>query len=252
MAALFYTLGKSVQAITWDRLLTLLGLWVAIWLGLMELGVVWWLGTPLLLAVPVWATMVKSRGRDLSIIHAPDEDREFQSDNTRIYVRVCNQSGRTINNVALRVERLAGPKGEMPEYSGQRFDVAGTGSLPNVAPEKTIRLHGGDQGKFLFGHVFMLPGNHWTTAVSYTPRFTAYRYGDPPTVYSHDRDPPSELDSGRYDIELRAQGDDAKGEIARFEFWGTENRVHFVRSSSGSRGHTLRHRLKPKRREQTW
>ena len=223
-------LVEAPKLVSWDRLLTLLGLWVAIMLGVLNLGFVWWIGWPLLVLVPTVAVSVKWRSPDLRIVYSPTEHWKLVGDRLTVGLSVKNITGRTIHNVSLKVEELRGPDGaKLDEFSGKRLAVAGTGNPPHAPPDSSTTLHRGDDVTFAVVRVAKEPANHIFEIANYVPT----RFGSPSgwsnQVTTYQQSPRGVLPPGRYSLRVMAQGDNAKGDAGVFEFWGTSERSVFVR-----------------------
>lgn len=234
MPALIHRLVRAPTIVSWDRLLTLLGLWITIVLGLVSQGLPAALGWVLVGVVCGWAIWKKATSPDLRIAFDPAADKEYEDDRLLYaFVTVQNNSGRTVDDVSLRVVDLRDAKGvQYPEYVDRRVHMAGTGSGAFRPYDKATTLHDGESARFYVARVDRLPGTHVFTGV--TQRAHAHR-AESKSPVQYRSEPSERLPTGRYIVTLAAQGRDTRGETASFEFWGTEERSFFVRSRSRSR-----------------
>lgn len=227
------TVSEYPAQLTWDRLLTLAGLWVAIVLGLLGQGLSGWIGWPLLVLVPAYAVWRKWGSTDLTISHDPDQDQERDENGLLyVYLRVTNESGRTIDGVSVRAVDLTGDGGSALEgYIGGRIDVAETGDLPRAAPDKAASLHDGETERFYVGRVgragFNLTAGSFQQDIrrSRTPR------GGWSELVSYKRRPRGKVPTGRHRLTLQAQGRNASGEIISFEVIATEAQRRFAQAN---------------------
>lgn len=216
--------------LTWDRLLTLAGLWIAIVLGLLGQGLSPWVGWPLLVLVPAYAVWRKWGSTDLTISHDPEQDQERDENGLLfVYLRVTNESGRSIDDVSVRAVDLQDDgDSELADFVGGRLDVADTGDLPHVPPEKSTSLHSGESAKFYAGR--LVPSGFDLTAGWFqldVKRSRTPRAGwDELRFYK--RRPRGRVPAGTYWLTIQAQGHNASGEKATFEVVAMEDERGFT------------------------
>lgn len=224
---------RSPNLVSWDGLITMIGLWIVVLLGLMQQGLPGWIGWVAMVGVPALAIWRKKASWDLAILYAPAEHRGVEAGAISIEVAVRNETGRTINDVSLRVKRLELPDGtESQPFRGQRFGLAGTGDLPYVPPDETTTLHSGDEAQFRVARVATREtGTHALWAARYIPRFNGPRVvGSGAQFAGYNREPSPNLPQrGRYHLTIEAQGENARSQSETFAFWGTEDRAVFTR-----------------------